>query len=328
MHVISSPVTWYAARAGGVVAYVLLSTSVAVGIALAGRARLPGLPRFAVEDVHRFLGLLAGTFIGVHVAGIALDATVPFSLSQLLVPFTASYRPLWTGLGIVAMELLVALAITNRVRRRIPYRIWRRAHMLNLVVWVAATGHGVMSGSDRDQAWLLVVYSAAAVTIAGALALRIGRVSHPAARMLVPAAAAAAALAFVLGLASVREVRPAPTERATTAPAEFAGELSGTISAELGRDNRLVSVSGSAGAAPRVVFRIDLLTAGNRVIESSLQLRFDAASAREVCTGQVSAIDNAGFSGTCALPDGSTRSVQGTWAVSESAVSGRLTTTA
>ena len=114
MHVISSPVTWYAARAGGAVAYVLLSSSVAVGIALAGKARLPGLPRFAVEDVHRFLGLLAGTFIGVHVVGIALDATVPFSLGQLVVPFTASYRPLWTGIGIVfapdADRSLAALA--------------------------------------------------------------------------------------------------------------------------------------------------------------------------------------------------------------------------
>jgi hypothetical protein len=58
VHVISNPVTWYAARAGGVVAYVLLSTSVAFGIALAGRAHLPGLPRFGIEEVHRFLGLL------------------------------------------------------------------------------------------------------------------------------------------------------------------------------------------------------------------------------------------------------------------------------
>jgi sulfoxide reductase heme-binding subunit YedZ len=327
VQVISSPVTWYAARAGGVVAYILLSTSVAVGIALAGRARLPGLPRFAVEDLHRFLGLLAGTFVGVHVVGIALDATVPFSLSQLVVPFSASYRPLWTGIGVVAMELLVALAITNRLRRRIPYRLWRRAHMLNLVVWLAATGHGVMTGSDRDQAWLLAVYSVAAVTIAGALAFRVGRLTSHVGRVLLPTAASVTALALVLGLASIRETTPR-SSTPVSAPKGFAGDFSGTISTEVGQVTQLVSVSGTAGETSKVRFRIDLVTAGDQVIDTSLQLRFHQTTRGEVCSGELSAIDNAGFRGTCTLADGSTRTVQGTWAVSNSAVRGRLTSTA
>jgi sulfoxide reductase heme-binding subunit YedZ len=330
VHVISNPVTWYAARAGGVVAYVLLSTSVAFGIALAGRAHLPGLPRFGIEEVHRFLGLLAGTFIGIHIVGIALDTTVPFSLSQLVVPFTAAYRPLWTGLGIVAVELLLALAITNRLRRRIPYRVWRRAHMLNLVVWIVATGHGVMSGSDRDQTWLLAIYSLAAITIAAALAFRIGRISNPVTRILVPGAAAGAAFALVLGLASMPEKAPKPaTTAAVVAPKGFSGNLDGTISTEVGQDTQLVSVSGEAGAASNVDFRIDLVTAGDRVLDTSLQLRFAGARARAaVCEGELSAIDNAGFTGTCSLADGTTRTVQGTWSVSENAVHGQLTSKA
>ena len=81
MHlVVASTTTWYAARAGGVVAYLLVSASVLAGILLAGKKRVPGLPRFAVEDVHRFLGLLAGLFIAIHVGSIFLDTVVPFSL--------------------------------------------------------------------------------------------------------------------------------------------------------------------------------------------------------------------------------------------------------
>lgn len=326
MHVISSPATWYAARAAGVVAFVLLSTSVAFGIALAGRAHLPGLPRFGVEQVHRFLGLLAVTFIGIHVVGIALDATVPFSLGQLVVPFTASYRPVWTGLGIVALELLLALAITNRLRRRIPHRVWRRAHMLNLVVWAAATGHGVMSGSDRDQTWLLAIYSVAAITIAVTLAFRIGRVSNPVARIVVPGLAAGAAFALVLGLASVPLRAPKSRTATTTAPRGFSGALDGTISTELGRDTQLVSVAGEAGTAASVDFRIDLVTAGDRVLDTSLQLRFPGTGT-PVCEGRLSAIDNAGFTGTCSLADGTTRTVQGTWAVSDDNVHGQLSST-
>ena len=141
---------------------------------------MPGLPRFAVEDVHRFLGLLAGTFVTLHVTGILLDTTVAFSLSQVLVPFTASYRPLWTGLGVVAMELLVALAITNRLRQRLAYRVWRRLHYASFAVWLAATAHGVMSGTDRDQTWLRTLYVLAVMAVVGSLALRLRRPSHPA----------------------------------------------------------------------------------------------------------------------------------------------------
>ena len=98
MHlVVASTTVWYAARAGGVVAYLLVSASVLAGILLAGKARVPGLPRFAVEDVHRFLGLLAGLFIAIHVGSIALDTVVPFSLTPARDPVharaTARSRP-------------------------------------------------------------------------------------------------------------------------------------------------------------------------------------------------------------------------------------------
>ena len=88
-----------------------------------------------------------------------------------------------------------------------------------------------------------------------------------------------------------------------------------------------MSVSGEAGAASNVDFRIDLVTAGDRVLDTSLQLRFAGARAA-VCEGELSAIDNAGFTGTCSLADGTTRTVQGTWSVSENAVHGQLTSKA
>lgn len=163
---------WYAARAGGVVAYLLLSCAVILGLALAGREQLPNWPRFALEDVHRFAGVLAGFFILVHVAMIAVDSQARFSLVELFVPFSSSYRPFWTGIGIVAAELLLALALANRFRTRISYRRWRRLHYLNFVVWGAATAHGLGSGTDRGSAWLLGIYLSA---IAAVLALTLRR---------------------------------------------------------------------------------------------------------------------------------------------------------
>jgi sulfoxide reductase heme-binding subunit YedZ len=94
-----------------------------------------------------------------------------FALVQLVVPFAAGYRPFWTGLGIVAAELLLALALANRYRNRLSYRVWRRLHYLNFVVWVAATAHGLGSGTDRGSALLLALYVAATTAI-GALTVR------------------------------------------------------------------------------------------------------------------------------------------------------------
>jgi sulfoxide reductase heme-binding subunit YedZ len=156
---------WYAARAGGIVAFCLLSASVALGFLLAGRTRF-AWPRFAVEELHRTLSLLTGVFLAVHGGSLLVDRVVPFSLAQELVPFTAGYRPFAVGLGVLAADVLAAVAVTNALRRRIPHRVWRRAHYLTIPVWLAATAHLLLAGTDRGEAWLLALVGLAVGTVA------------------------------------------------------------------------------------------------------------------------------------------------------------------
>jgi predicted ferric reductase len=158
---------WYIARAGGVVAYLLLTFTVCIGIGLAGRARVPGFPRFAVNDLHRFAGILTGTFIAIHVGSILLDGYVHFSIPQVLIPLTSSYRTLDVAFGIVAAELLIALAVTNRLRKVLPHRIWRGAHYLNFAVWALATIHGITAGTDNATTWLVATYVVSVATVGG-----------------------------------------------------------------------------------------------------------------------------------------------------------------
>jgi predicted ferric reductase len=165
---------WYLARASGIVAFCLLTIAVILGLTLSGKAKLRYWPRFAVEDVHRFAGLLTGTFIGVHVVALYVDSYVPFSLTQLAVPFASSYRPLASALGVVAAELLLALAITNRYRKRFSYRFWRRAHYLNFAVWGLAFAHGIAAGTDRGSLWAEALYIGSAAAVAGCTAWRVG----------------------------------------------------------------------------------------------------------------------------------------------------------
>jgi methionine sulfoxide reductase heme-binding subunit len=170
-------IVWYVARAGGILAFALLSGSVILGLLMSTRAKLPAWPRFALEDVHRFVGLLAGTFIGIHVGALLVDSYMPFSLANILVPGTAPYRPVSVAFGVVAAELLVALAVTNHYRKALSYRFWRRAHYLNFAVWLLALVHGVLAGTDRATAWALALYISTASVVAGLTASRLAAAS-------------------------------------------------------------------------------------------------------------------------------------------------------
>jgi sulfoxide reductase heme-binding subunit YedZ len=170
---------WYIARAGGIVAFALLTASVVVGLLLSGKPASKRWPKFAIEDVHRFLGVLAGIFIAVHALGLLLDSYLPFSVADLVVPGSGPYRPVATAFGIVAAELLGALAITNHYRRRIPHALWRKAHRLNFAVWLLALVHGIAAGTDSGSAWAISLYSLSAAAVAGLTYIRVERERTP-----------------------------------------------------------------------------------------------------------------------------------------------------
>jgi sulfoxide reductase heme-binding subunit YedZ len=163
-------IAWEIDQAGGIVAYLLLSAAVLVGLGLAARPRF-SWPRFAVDDLHRYLGVLAAAFIAVHVlAAVAAGLT----LGQAVDPLAHAYGGAWTGVGAAATELLVALAVTNRLRHRIPYRLWRRAHTLNLLVWAGATAHGLGAGGAHAPGLFVVVEVTVALLVTAALLWRLG----------------------------------------------------------------------------------------------------------------------------------------------------------
>ena len=82
----------------------------------------------------------------------------------------------------IAAELLAALAVTNRLRGRIPHHLWRRAHYLNFAVWALALVHGLTAGADTGTAWAEIFYTLCAASVAGPHRLAPARALRPAAR--------------------------------------------------------------------------------------------------------------------------------------------------
>jgi sulfoxide reductase heme-binding subunit YedZ len=311
----SSPVDWYAARAAGVVAYVLLSAVVVLGLSMSGKKRLTRWPRFAVEDVHRFGGLLVGTFLVLHVATVAIDSYLPFSLASLTVPLVSRYRPLWIGLGIVAAELLLALAVTNHYRNKtLDYRLWRRAHYLNFAVWGAATLHGLGSGTDRSTPWLLGLNAVAVSTVCGLTAWRMLRLRQRGAWLvrLGPLAVAGTAVLLIAALG----LGPLRFQLRRWNAIDFREPLTGRILHENGVSRAIVSMAGNGTGAQRVLLRADLLIAPRRLVSTVFQMEYLPSGV--VCRGSVTRVHDYGFEATCRTPAGARRYVHAEWRPSES----------
>jgi methionine sulfoxide reductase heme-binding subunit len=309
VHMTSSPVDWYAARAAGVVAYVLLSLTVTFGLTMAGKKQLRRWPRFAVEDVHRFGGILVGTFVTIHVVTIAIDSWLPFSIGSLIVPFTSRYKPIWVGLGIVAAELLLALAVTNRLRnRKFSYRFWRRAHYLNFVVWGAATVHNLGSGTDRSTPWLIAIDVVAIGLVGGATAARALARRLPR----VPLLGASGAIAVALGVVAVLLVtgpfrfHPKPWNAAT-----FRDSLTGQVQQQLAVTRGIVSFAGQGKGDQRVLVRADLLIEPRALLATSFQMEYLPSGL--MCSGKVTKTHPFGFSARCRTEAGTSRLVTATW---------------
>jgi methionine sulfoxide reductase heme-binding subunit len=167
---------WYASRATGIVALILLTAVFVLGIAVGGKNRLPGLPRFATTDLHRNLSLLAVAFVGVHVLTAVLDSYVRIPLLAAVVPFTSGYERLWLGLGAIGFDLMLALIVTSLVRARLNRVLWRAVHLTAYLCWPVAFAHSVFASSDLRHGPMMFIGIACVLLIIAAVAWRLVRV--------------------------------------------------------------------------------------------------------------------------------------------------------
>ena len=180
---------WYASRATGIVALLLLTAVLVLGILVNRQGRLPGLPRFAVTSLHRNLSLLSVVFIAVHVFAAVLDTYVSIPLAAGVIPFASGYERFWLGLGAISVDMMIAMIVTSLLRGRINRLLWRAIHLLAYLSWPVAFAHSIGSSKDLQHGWLLYLAIACALIVAGSV---IYRLAHAARQ--VPRAARVAAV--------------------------------------------------------------------------------------------------------------------------------------
>ena len=169
----ASQLWWYSARAGGLVAWALLSASVLWGLVLSARLHPPRVRPAWTLDLHRYLGGLASIFVALHVGSIILDSYTHFGLGDVLVPFAAAWHPVAVAWGIVGLYLLLAVELTSLARRSLSRRLWRRVHMLAFPLWAMATIHFATAGTDGTTALARAAIIAATGGVCALTAVRV-----------------------------------------------------------------------------------------------------------------------------------------------------------
>lgn len=157
---------WYATRAAGILAYLLLWLSTAWGLAVSSKIFDPLLERFFTYDMHQFISLLALGFIALHVIVLLADQYLPFSIAQILVPFVAPYRPLWVGVGVIGFYLALLVSGTFYIRNHIGYRTFRVIHYASYGAYLVALAHGWLAGTDSplwSVQWMYAVTALVAI---------------------------------------------------------------------------------------------------------------------------------------------------------------------
>jgi sulfoxide reductase heme-binding subunit YedZ len=148
---------WFASRAFGIVAMLMLGVSVAVGLAMAGRlVHRPGLPA-KFKELHESAALVTLGLIAAHAGLLLFDPYLRPGLGGITLPFELAYRPLFTGIGIVAGWLAAILALSFYARKRIGPRTWRFLHRFTIVAYLLALVHLIGSGTDARSPWMLAM---------------------------------------------------------------------------------------------------------------------------------------------------------------------------
>ena len=212
---------WYTARATGVVALILLTLTVALGVAGSTRLSTPGLPRLVRSGLHRNISLLSVAFVATHVLTTVLDPYASISITSAVIPFSSHYRPFWLSLGTIAFDLLLALVLTSMVRTRLSYRAWRAVHWLAYASWPIALWHGLGTGSDSKLSWLLILDALCVLVVAAAALWRLQLLPPGRTRVIGRAATAAIVVATVV-FAAVGPLQSGWARRAGT-PASLLG---------------------------------------------------------------------------------------------------------
>lgn len=153
----NSPALWFANRGSGLVLLAVVTLSTVLGVLSTSRAGSRWWPRFLTQGLHRNIALLSVALTVAHAATAVVDEYVDIRWWQAVVPFGATYKPLWLSLGTLALDLMIAAAVTSLLRHRLRHGLWRTIHVTTYAIFGLGVVHGIGIGTDAREPWSVAV---------------------------------------------------------------------------------------------------------------------------------------------------------------------------
>ena len=173
----SESLYWLSSRAAGTAALVLASIAVLVGALRAGGFAGSDVHgsrrRLELAIIHEALGLALIVALFIHGLVLLGDNFVNQNIADIAIPFVGPYKPVPNGIGIISGYVFMVLSLTYYVRDRIGDARWTAVHRFTVLAWVGSFVHTLAEGTDRHEAWYLVVIFLPAAAALAALAMRV-----------------------------------------------------------------------------------------------------------------------------------------------------------
>jgi predicted ferric reductase len=168
--VLSLP-TWPIIRVLGIMSFILLTVGICLGITYG----MPFWSRSTKGTLYKIhsIATISGTALGLlHGVVTVIDTYVTFSWKEVLIPFTAQYSPILSGLGTLCGYGMLIVILTTDLRNKIKRKVWLALHMLSYPIFIMALIHGFFIGTDSSLPGIRMMYTGSIILVLALTAIR------------------------------------------------------------------------------------------------------------------------------------------------------------
>ena len=172
---------WYVIRVSGLLGVGLMGLLMVSGI-----GQVTGLTYRFIEPlkawaIHKAVALGLVAVIAVHMLTLLIDSFMPFSIKQILIPFTSSYTNGTTlfglsltgwavGLGVLAMYAVAVIVASSLGWIDSKKKAWHWLHYLSYFAMAATLLHAVTVGTEfKEGSWRLLLLAGTVVVLLGVI---------------------------------------------------------------------------------------------------------------------------------------------------------------
>ncbi|HEY8475161.1 MAG TPA: ferredoxin [Natronosporangium sp.] len=140
----------------GFISYFLMWLAVMWGMFLRNGWALTWVRHSTLLATHTTVALFGLTLGAVHAAAQLAKPANLFRPLDILVPFVYWRDPIGVGVGVIGLEVMIAVAASIMIQRWIGYSRWRALHTMTYVAFTLIVAHILISGSDSFRAPLQI----------------------------------------------------------------------------------------------------------------------------------------------------------------------------